>query len=176
MLLTAVSNASAIRIVLTGALAAYLTSNEKSAAQFSLLKYFFSGLQGAAQWSKCSEFSSPTWYTYCRKGAAQILQKKKKRPFQTELSALSSNCKLVNQTAANRNGITAKICAFLICFLKGQASISFGSREPYLESEILFAKFHQGAITQNEIWIAALSLAAILWPLQGFTLENLAVA
>lgn len=99
-----------------------------------------------------------------------------KRPFKTELSALSPNCKLVNQTAVNRNSITAKICAFLTCFLKGQASISFGSRELCLESEILFAKFHQGAITQNEIQIAALSLAAILWPLQGFTLENLAVA
>lgn len=67
------SNASAIRIVLTGALAAYLTSNEKSAAQFSLLKCCFLGLQGTAQWGKCSEFSSPKCYTYCREGAAQLL-------------------------------------------------------------------------------------------------------
>lgn len=81
---------------------------------------------------------------------------KKKRPFKTELFVLSPNCKLVNQTSVSRNGITAKICTFLICFLKGQASISFGSREPCLESEVLFAKFHQGAITQNEIWIVAL--------------------
>lgn len=41
---------------------------------------------------------------------------KKKKSFKTELSALSLNCKLVNQTAVNRNGITAKTCAFLICF------------------------------------------------------------
>lgn len=47
----------------------------------------------------------------------------KKKKIKTELSALSPDCKLVNQTAVNRNGITAKICAFLICFLKGQASI-----------------------------------------------------
>lgn len=63
----------------------------------------------------------------------------KKRPLETELSHLSLNWRLVNQTAVNRNGITAKI---LICSLKGQASISFGSRETRSESEILFAKFH----------------------------------
>lgn len=139
------SNADAIRIILTGALAAYFPSNEKSVAQFSLLKCCLSGPQDIVQWGKCSEFPGPKYYTYCSAllhtvVAAQLLLKK--RPLKTELSPLSPNHKLVKQTAINRNHITAKICAFLSCFLKGQASISFGSREICLESEGLFAKFH----------------------------------
>ena len=61
VLLTAVSNADAIRVVLIGALTAYFPSNEKSAAQFSL-KCCFSGLQGIVQWGKCSEFPVPKCY------------------------------------------------------------------------------------------------------------------
>lgn len=76
VLLTAVSNKDAIRIAFIGALAAYFPSNEKSAAQFSLLKCCFSGLQGTVQWGKCSEFPAPKCYTYYREAVAQLLLKK----------------------------------------------------------------------------------------------------
>lgn len=137
MLLTAVNNADVIRIVRSGALAAYFPSNEKSAAQVSLPKCCFSGLQRTVQWDKCIESLAQNATCTVEKQLHSCFYKK--RPFETELSPLSLNWRLVNQTAVNRNGITAKI---LICSLKGQASISFGSRETRSESEILFAKFH----------------------------------
>lgn len=65
--------------------------------------------------------------------------------------------------------------ACLICFLKGQSSISSGITEACLQSESLFAKFHLGAISQNEFRTVALSLAVILWLVQGFTFRDLAV-
>lgn len=73
--LTAVSNADAIRIILTGALAAHFPSNEKSAAQL-LLKCCSSGLQGMVQQGQYSKFSSRKCYMYCREVAAQLLSKK----------------------------------------------------------------------------------------------------